>query len=156
MSEFELFDEKNIPDATGLRIAIVAARFNSDITDRLTEGALDALKKANAAEVKLIRVPGCYELPLIVKKIAEGKEFDAIVALGTVIRGETPHFDYVAAEAAAGLSRAAYDSGIPVSFGVLTTENTAQALERAGGKHGNKGAEAAYTAIETVRALKQL
>ncbi|MFA5867744.1 MAG: 6,7-dimethyl-8-ribityllumazine synthase [Actinomycetota bacterium] len=151
-----MFTSENIPDGSGMNIAVVAARFNAEITEALTAGALDALKMAKAKNVKLFNVPGCYELPLVVKKLAESGRYDAVVALGAVVRGETPHFDYVAAETAAGLARASYDTGVPVSFGVLTTDDVGQAKDRAGGKHGNKGADAAYTAVAMARTLKSL
>jgi 6,7-dimethyl-8-ribityllumazine synthase len=156
VSKEKLYSNDNIPDGSGLRIAVVAARFNAEITEKLAAGALDALAKAKTGTVKLFKVPGCFELPLFVKKLADSGRYDAIVALGAVVRGETPHFDYVAAEASAGLARAAYDTGIPVAFGVLMTNSIEQALARAGGDHGNKGADAAYTAIEAVRVLKSL
>ncbi len=156
MAEDNLYTSKNIPDGSGLSVAVVAARFNGDITERLTEGAMEALKKANVASIKLIKVPGCFELPMVVRKLAESGHYDAIVSLGAVIRGETPHFDYVAAETATGLARASYESGVPVAFGVLTTNDISQALDRAGGKRGNKGADAAYTAVEMARIVKTL
>jgi len=156
MATEKMFTSENIPDGSGMNIAVVAARFNAEITEALTAGALDALKMAKAKNVKLFNVPGCYELPLVVKKLAESGRYDAVVALGAVVRGETPHFDYVAAETAAGLARASYDTGVPVSFGVLTTDDVGQAKDRAGGKHGNKGADAAYTAVAMARTLKSL
>jgi 6,7-dimethyl-8-ribityllumazine synthase len=156
MARAKLYTNENIPDGSGLRIAVVAARFNSEITEKLTVGTSGALEKASVRAVKLFKVPGCFELPLAVKKLAESGHYDAIVALGAIIRGETPHFDYVAAETAAGLARASYETGVPVAFGVLTTENIEQALDRAGGKLGNKGAEAAYTAVEMARTVKSI
>jgi 6,7-dimethyl-8-ribityllumazine synthase len=136
-------------DARGLRFAIVVARFNSNITAKLLEGAQKALHDASAAVADVYYVPGAFELPLAAKHLAES--YDAIVALGAVIRGGTPHFDYVAGEAARGLMRAALDTGVPVAFGVLTTDTVEQAEERAGGSHGNKGFDAAKTAIEMAR-----
>lgn len=156
MAKDKLYTKENMPDGSGLRIAVVAARFNAEITKSLTAAAVEALRQANAGDVKLFEVPGCFELPLVAKKLAESGHYDAIVALGAVIRGETPHFDYVAAEAAAGLARASYETGVPVAFGVLTTDDIEQAKDRAGGKYGNKGAEAAFAAIEAARTIKSL
>ncbi len=135
-------------DARGLKFAIVVARFNSGITGRLLEGAREALTKAGAS-VEIFQVPGAFELPLAAKRLASA--FDGIVALGAVIRGETPHFDYVAGAAAHGLQQVALETGKPVSFGVLTTNTLAEAEARAGGAHGNKGYDAAMTAIEMAR-----
>jgi len=156
MAQDRLFNESEIPDASDLHVAVIWARFNRDITERLLDGALSALKTSGAAAVKVYQVPGCFELPLVARKLAETGDFDAVVALGAVIRGETPHFDYVAGEAAAGLARASYDTGIPVAFGVLTTNNRDQAQDRAGGRSGNKGADAALTAVETALTIKSL
>jgi 6,7-dimethyl-8-ribityllumazine synthase len=136
-------------DARGLRFAIVVARFNGKITEKLLEGAQKALHDASAAVVDVYYVPGAFELPLAAKHLAES--YDALVALGAVIRGGTPHFDYVAGEAARGLQQAALETGVPVAFGVLTTDTVEQAEERAGGAHGNKGHDAAMTAIEMAR-----
>jgi 6,7-dimethyl-8-ribityllumazine synthase len=136
-------------DARGLRFAIVVSRFNSDITGKLLEGARQALHEAAAQTVDVFYVPGAFELPLAAKHLAES--YDAIVALGAVIRGETPHFDYVAGEAARGLQQVALETGVPVSFGVLTTDTVEQAEARAGGSRGNKGHDAAMTAIEMAR-----
>ena len=138
-------------DATGLRFAIVVARFNRAITERLLEGAREALEKAGAARHEVFRVPGAFELPFAAKKLAGGGDFDAIIALGCVIRGETPHFEYVAGECARGLQQVALETGVPVAFGVLTTDTQAQAEARAGGEAGNKGFEAAMTAVEMAR-----
>jgi 6,7-dimethyl-8-ribityllumazine synthase len=144
-------------DAHGLTFAIVVARFNSAITSKLLEGARDALTKAGAASIEVFEVPGAFELPLAAKRLALGggqfvnRTYSAIIALGAVIRGETPHFDYVAGEAARGLQQVALDSLIPVAFGVLTTDTQEQAAARAGGQHGNKGYDAAMTAIEMAR-----
>ncbi len=144
----------------GTRFAIVASRFNHFIVDRLVEGALDALRRhgADLANVTVVRVPGAWEMPLAVTRLLKKGGFDAIVALGAVIRGSTPHFDYVAAEVSKGLAHAAMDHGVPVAFGVLTTDTIEQAVERAGAKSGNKGWESACSAIEMVslsRALDQ-
>lgn len=137
-------------DANGLKFAIVVARFNSGITSKLLAGAREALTKAGAAGVEIFEVPGAFELPLAAKWLAHGG-YSAIIALGAVIRGETPHFDYVAGEAARGLQQVALECNIPVAFGVLTTDTLEQAEARAGGKHGNKGYDAAMTAIEMAR-----
>jgi 6,7-dimethyl-8-ribityllumazine synthase len=138
-------------DATGLNFAILVARFNSAITEKLLAGAREAFTKAGAKSQQVFYVPGAFELPCAAKKLAERGGFDAIVALGAVIRGGTPHFEYVAGEAARGLQQAGLDSGVPVIFGVLTTDNLEQAEERAGGAAGNKGFDAAMTAIEMAR-----
>lgn len=144
--------------ARDLRIAIVAARFNEAIVDSLVKGAVDSLLRHGATEkqIELIKVPGAYDLPLVVKRAAATGRYDAIVALGVVIRGATAHFDYVAGQCAAGLGDVARESGVPVSFGVLTTETIEQAIERAGTKAGNKGADAALSALELANLLKRL
>ena len=141
-----------------LRIAIVAARFNEMIVDSLVRGAVDALLRHGASEKQLevIRVPGAFDLPFVVRRVAASKRYDAIVALGAVIRGATPHFDHVAGQCAAGLARAADETGVPVAFGVLTTDTIEQAIERAGTKAGNKGADAALCALELANLLKRL
>ncbi|RDE87754.1 MULTISPECIES: 6,7-dimethyl-8-ribityllumazine synthase [Aggregatibacter] len=141
------------------KIAVVISRFNSFINESLLEGALDALKRVGQVKddnITLVRVPGAYELPLVARRLAESKKFDAIVALGTVIRGGTAHFEYVAGEASSGLGKVAMEAEIPVAFGVLTTENIEQAIERAGTKAGNKGAEAALVALEMYNLLNQI
>jgi 6,7-dimethyl-8-ribityllumazine synthase len=145
-------------DASGLKFAIVVARFNSFITDRLLAGALDALKRsgAQADDIEIVKVPGSWELPLTAKTLAAKKQHAAIIALGAVIRGETPHFDYVANQAASGLAAVALETGVPVAFGVLTTNTVEQAIDRAGGKSGNKGYDAAITAIEMADLLRRL
>lgn len=144
--------------ADSLRVAIVATRYNSPIVDRLRQGAIDALleRGARAADLAVILVPGAFELPLAVRKAADSGRYDAIVALATVVRGETPHFDFVAGECAAGISRAMSDTGVPVGFGVLTVESFEQAIERSGGNVGNKGAEAALAAIEMAALIRRL
>lgn len=141
-----------------LRIVLVASRFNESIVERLVQGAIEALAShgADPASLELVRVPGAFDLPPVVRKLAESRNFDAIVALGAVIRGETPHFDYVAGECAAGLARIAYETGVPVAFGVLTTDTVEQAEERAGGGEGNKGADAARAAIELANLMRKL
>ncbi|HMF05357.1 MAG TPA: 6,7-dimethyl-8-ribityllumazine synthase [Acidimicrobiia bacterium] len=145
-------------DASGMRVAIVASRFNDDVTKLLLDGALRELadRGLDPESVPVVWVPGAFEIPLVAKRLAESGERDAVICVGAVIRGDTPHFDYVAGECAAGVSRAALDSGVPVAFGVLTTEDRDQALARAGGVEGNKGAEAAATAVEMVDLLRQL
>ena len=144
--------------ARDARIAIVAARFNDFVVERLVQGALDALLRHGAAEknLELVRVPGCFDMPLVVRRLAQSRRYDAIVALGAVVKGETAHFDYVAGECAAGLARAAADTGVPVGFGVLTCATMEQAIDRAGGKAGNKGADAALAALEMSNLLKRL
>lgn len=134
----------------GKRFAIVAGRFNEYIVDSLVKGALDALSRhgVDSAGVPVVQVPGCYELPLVAKKLARSGDYDGIIALGAVIRGATPHFDYVAGNCASGLAQVAYDFELPVAFGVLTTDTIEQAIERAGTKAGNKGADAALTVLE--------
>ncbi len=136
-------------DARGLTFAIIVARFNSGVTEKLLEGAQEALKQAQANSVRVFYVPGAFELPQAARKLA--KAFDAIIALGAVIRGETPHFEYVAGAAANGLQQVALETGTPVAFGVLTTNTVAEAEARAGGSHGNKGFDAAMTAVEMAR-----
>ena len=136
-------------DAKGLSFAIVVARFNSAITEKLLAGAQEALSKAGAKSSRVFWVPGAFELPFAARKLA--KAFDAVIALGAVIRGETPHFDWVAGAAAQGLQRVTLDTGTPVAFGVLTTNTLAEAEARAGGAHGNRGYDAAMTAIEMAR-----
>ena len=138
-------------DATGLRIAVVVARFNSLITDKLKDGALEALAKAHTKTIRVFTVPGAYELPLAAKVLARTGHWDGIVTLGAVIRGGTPHFDYVAGECARGLQQVMLDTLVPVAFGVLTTDNLDQAEARAGGELGNKGYDAAMTVIEMIR-----
>ncbi len=142
----------------GLRVAIAASRFNDLVVERLLAGARDGLIRhgVDEASITVAWTPGAVELPLVAQRLAASGEFDAVICLGAVIRGATGHYDHVATQCAAGLSRVALDTGIPVVFGVLTTENTEQALERAGGKAGNKGFEAATTAIEMVDLLRRL
>jgi len=141
-----------------LRIACVAARFNDFVVEPLLRGALDALGRHGVGEdrIEVIRVPGAFEIPLVVRKLASSGRYDALIALGAVIRGDTPHFDYVAGECASGLARVALETGVPVAFGVLTTDTIEQATDRAGGKAGNKGADAALAAIEMVALLRKL
>lgn len=145
-------------DASGQKIAIVAARFNEFITQKLLGGALDAIRRHNGSEddVTLVWVPGAFEIPLAAQKLAQSKKYDAVICLGAVIRGSTPHFDYVAGESAKGVAQAAMSTGVPVVFGVLTTDSIEQAIERAGTKAGNKGFDAAVTAMEMVNLYKQI
>jgi 6,7-dimethyl-8-ribityllumazine synthase len=143
-------------NAADFKFAVVCAQFNSVITDVLLSGALDALKRSGAVDIEVVKVPGAWELPLAAKTIAENKPPDAIVALGAVIRGDTPHFDFVAGQAASGLAQVQLQSGIPVAFGVLTTDTMQQAADRAGGKHGNKGYDAAMVAIEMADLIRRL
>jgi 6,7-dimethyl-8-ribityllumazine synthase len=144
--------------ARDLRFAIVAARFNDMIVDSLIRGAVDTLVRHGAAEkqIELVRVPGAFDLPLVVQKLAVSKRCDAIIALGAVIRGATPHFDHVAGQCAAGLARTSLETGVPVAFGVLTTDTIEQAIERAGTKAGNKGSDAALCALELANLLRRL
>ncbi len=142
--------------AAGLKTGIVVARFNSFITERLLEGALDALVRhgADGDDQTIVRVPGAWEIPLVCKRLAESGKYDAVVAIGAVIRGSTPHFDMVASEVSKGVAQASLHSGVPIAFGVLTTDTIEQAIERAGTKAGNKGAEAAMAAVEMVQVLR--
>jgi len=144
--------------AEGFRFAVIVSRFNDFISSRLVEGAMDALLRHGGAEdqVLLIKVPGAFETPLAAKRLAESGRYDAVICLGAVIRGATPHFDYVAAEVSKGVAGVALETNIPVTFGILTTDNLEQAIERAGSKSGNKGYEAAMAAIEMVNLFKEL
>jgi 6,7-dimethyl-8-ribityllumazine synthase len=144
-------------NAKGFRFAIVASRFNSFITDRLLEGALDALKRHGAEDkqIDVYKVPGSFEIPLTAKLLAKRKNVDCVVCLGTVIRGATPHFEYIASEVAKGIAQVSLEYEKPVVFGVITSENIEQAIERAGTKSGNKGYDAAMTAIEMVNLIKE-
>ena len=143
-------------NASGLRIAVIAGRFNSFITERLLEGAIDAFVRSGGERdaIDLVRVPGSWEMPVVAAELARQKRHDAIVCLGAVIRGETPHFDYVAGNAASGLAGIAVETGVPVVFGVLTTNTVEQAVDRAGAKSGNKGFDSVLTAIEMANLLK--
>ena len=145
--------------ATGKKFAIVVSRFNSFVVESLLEGALDTLERhgeVSSDDITVVRVPGAYELPIVAKKLAEKKSFDGIIALGAVIRGGTPHFDFVAGECSKGLGQLTLQLDIPISFGVLTVDTIEQAIERAGTKAGNKGAEAAMGTIEMVNVLRQI
>lgn len=144
--------------ARDLRFAFIAARFNDIIVDPLIRGALDALKRHGATEkqIEIVRVPGAFDIPLVARKLAQSRRYDALVTLGAVVRGQTPHFDYVAGECASGISRIALETGVPIAFGVLTTDTMEQAMDRAGGKAGNKGADVALVAIEMANLLRRL
>ena len=145
-------------NAQGMRFGVVVSRFNEFLTSKLLGGALDCLHRHGADEddITVAWVPGAYELPLVAKKMDESKKYDAIIAIGVVIRGATSHYDYVCNEAAKGIAQASMSTGVPVSFSLVTTENIEQAIERAGTKAGNKGADGALTAIEMANLLKQL
>ena len=150
--------EGTLQVGAGERYALLVSRFNSFITQQLEQGAIDGLKRHGATEeqIQVIYSPGAYEIPLLAQKIARSGKFSAVLCLGAVIRGGTPHFDYVAGEAAKGIAQVGLDTGVPVIFGILTTDSIEQAIERAGTKAGNKGVDAAMTAIEMVNLLKQL
>jgi 6,7-dimethyl-8-ribityllumazine synthase len=144
--------------AKGLKFAVVVSRFNDFITSRLLEGAVDALIRHGAKDddIDVVKVPGSFEIPLAAKKIAAKGNYNAVICLGTVIRGATPHFDYVAAEVSKGIAAASMETGIPIAFGVITTDTIEQAVERAGTKAGNKGWDSALTAIEMAQIMKQI
>ncbi|HZS13055.1 MAG TPA: 6,7-dimethyl-8-ribityllumazine synthase [Candidatus Dormibacteraeota bacterium] len=145
-------------DATGMRLGIVVARFNDFVAQRLLDGAVDTLVRHGADEddLTVVWVPGSFEIPMAAQELATGGRVDAVVCLGVVVRGETPHFDFVAGEAAKGVGAVGLQTRVPVSFGVVTTETMEQAIDRAGGKHGNKGADAALAAVEMVSLLRAL
>ncbi len=145
-------------NASGLRLAIVASRFNDFLVDKLIQGALDAIDRHGGSDedTTLIRVPGAFEIPVAARKLAQSKKYDAVICLGCVVRGNTTHYDYVAGETAKGIAAAGLDTGVPVIFGVVTTENLEQAIERCGTKAGNKGADAAIAAIEMANVLRKL
>jgi 6,7-dimethyl-8-ribityllumazine synthase len=144
--------------ADGIKFAIAVSRFNSFITERLLEGALDCLRRHGCSDddVEVFKTPGSFELPLVAKKLAKSSKYDAVIVLGAVIRGETPHFDYVAAEVSKGVAQVSLETEKPVIFGVLTTDSVEQAIDRAGAKAGNKGWEAALAAIEMANLLKEM
>ena len=156
MSEYKTIEGDYTP--RGARFGIVLSRFNHFIGDRLLEGALDSLVRhgVDVAAIEVVRVPGAFEMPLALQAMAESKKYDALIALGAVIRGATPHFEYVAGECTRGVAAVQTKYGLPVAFGVLTVDTIEQAIERAGTKAGNKGAEAAMTALEMVNLLKKL
>jgi 6,7-dimethyl-8-ribityllumazine synthase len=141
-----------------LRFALVAARFNDSIVEPLVRGAVDTLRRHGASEkqIEIVRVPGAFDIPIVARKLALSRRYEALIALGAVVRGQTPHFDYVAGECASGIARIALESGVPIAFGVLTTDTMEQAFERAGGKAGNKGADAALVAVEMANLLRRL
>jgi 6,7-dimethyl-8-ribityllumazine synthase len=144
--------------ARDLRFAIVAARFNDFVVEALIRGALDALRRHGVVDkqIDIVRVPGAFDIPIVARKLALAHRYEALIALGCVIRGQTPHFDYVAGECAGGIARIALESGVPIAFGVLTTDTAEQAVDRAGGKAGNKGADAALVALEMANLLRRL
>ncbi|MGM0509202.1 MAG: 6,7-dimethyl-8-ribityllumazine synthase [Fusobacteriota bacterium] len=142
----------------GLKVGIVVSRFNSFITSKLLDGALDTLRRhgVNEDNIEVVWVPGAYEIPLIAKKMANSTKYHAVITLGAVIRGATPHFDYVSAEVSKGVASVSLETGVPVVFGVLTTDTIEQAIERAGTKAGNKGADAALSAIELINLVREI
>ncbi len=143
---------------TGIKVGIVVTRFNEFITSKLLSGAIDALKRhgVNESEIDVVWIPGAYEIPLIAKKMAESTKYHVVITLGAVIRGATPHFEYVSGEVSKGVANVGLETGVPIIFGVLTTDSIEQAIERAGTKAGNKGFEAGVTAIEMVNILKEI
>ncbi|HEX8649553.1 MAG TPA: 6,7-dimethyl-8-ribityllumazine synthase [Pyrinomonadaceae bacterium] len=145
-------------NAEGFRFALIASRWNDFLTARLTEGALDALERLGAGEkaVELFKVPGSFEIPLLARKLAASGKFDAIVCLGTIIRGQTPHFEYIAGEVTKGIAQAGMETGVPVVYGIVTADTLEQAIDRAGVKAGNKGFEAAMSAVELVNLYKEV
>lgn len=157
MAEINNIEGQLVPDGK-VKVAIICARFNRFIVDHLESGCLDTLYRHGVApeDVTVVRTPGAFEMPMVAKKLATSGSYDAIIALGAVIRGSTPHFDQVAGACSRGLSSVASDTGVPVIFGVLTTDNVEQAIERAGAKAGNKGSDAAATAIEMISLMRQL
>lgn len=151
-------EQKGNLSARGLRFAIVVSRFNSFITERLLNGALDALERAGAdsKKIEVVRVPGSFEIPLTARNLAASGRYHAVICLGAILRGETSHFEYLSAEVARGVQRAALDTGVPIAFGVITVDTLEQAIDRAGAKGGNKGAEAALTAVEMANLLRRI
>ncbi len=149
---------EGLMEAKGYKIALIASRFNDFMVNSLIGGAVDYLVRhgADKEDLTIIRVPGAFEMPIVAKKVADSKKYDGIIALGAVIRGATPHFDFVASETTKGLAHVSLEYGIPVGFGLLTTDNMEQAIERSGSKAGNKGVEAASALLETLQVLKQL
>ena len=143
-------------DGRGLRVGVVASRFNEATTRLLMEGALDGLRRCGVEEVDVAWVPGAFEIPLVAARLARSGRYDAVVCVGAVVRGQTPHFEYVAGHSAAGIARAALDSGVPVLYGVVTADDPQQAADRAGGKAGNRGRDAALAAVEMATLLRQL
>ncbi len=149
---------EGVLSAKGLKFGIIVGRFNNLITEKLLEGAIDCIKRheGNEEDITVVRVPGSFEIPLAAKKLAKSNRYDAIICLGAVIRGATPHFDYVANEVTKGIALVSLETEIPISYGILTTDTIEQAIERAGTKMGNKGFDAALTAIEMANLLKQI
>jgi len=145
-------------NAAGLKFAIIVSRFNSVVTERLLAGALDALARTGCdpGAIQIVRVPGSWELPVVARELAASKRHDAIICLSAVIRGDTPHYEYIAAEAAKGLAQTALETGVPIAFGVLTCDTLEQAIDRAGAKSGNKGFDAAMTAVEMGNLMRRL
>ena len=143
-------------NAEGFRFAIVASRWNDFLTSRLIEGALDALERLGASEtaVEIFKVPGSFEIPLLARRVAETERFDAVICVGTILRGQTPHFEYIAGEVTKGIAQAAMSTGVPVLYGIITADTLEQAIDRAGVKAGNKGFEAAMSAVEMVNLYK--
>lgn len=150
-------ERKGNLDARGLRLAVIVSRFNSFITERLLAGALDALARAGADEkqIEVVRVPGSFEIPVTAKQLAQTGRYHALITLGCIIRGDTQHFDYISAEVTRGIQQAAVMTGVPIAFGVLTTDTLEQAIDRAGAKSGNKGAETALAAVELANLLSR-
>ena len=144
--------------STGLKFGIIASRFNDFVTSRLLSGALDALERTGAsdANIVVVKVPGSFEIPLAAQKLARTKQYDALICLGTLIRGETPHFEYICSEVTKGIAAVSLEAGIPMAFGVLTADTVEQAIDRAGLKSGNKGFDAAMSAVEMANLVKQL
>ena len=145
-------------NSSGMRFAIVASRFNEFVTSRLLGGAIDALERTGAedANITVVRVPGSFEIPLAAKRLAASKKYDAVICIGTLIRGDTPHFEFISSEVTKGISTVSLETEVPVAFGVLTADSVEQAIDRAGLKSGNKGFEAAMSAIEMVNLIKQI
>jgi 6,7-dimethyl-8-ribityllumazine synthase len=158
LSEGEMKIIQGELQAKGLRFAVVVSRFNDFITSKLLDGAVDALVRHGAKEddIEVVKVPGAFEIPLTAKKLASKGSYNAVICLGTVIRGATPHFEYVAAEVSKGVASASLETGVPIAFGVITSDTIEQAVERAGTKSGNKGFDAAITAIEMAQVMKKL
>lgn len=144
--------------AKGLRVGVVVSRFNDFISNKLLEGAVDTLLRSGASDgdIEVVKVPGSFEIPVIAQAMAAKGRYDAIICLGTIIRGSTPHFDYIASEVAKGIARISLDAGLPIAFGIITADNIEQAIERAGTKSGNKGRDAALSAIEMANLFKEL
>jgi len=158
MSEIKIYEGRMVVADADTRFCIVASRFNSFIVEQLIAGAVDTLERHGAGkdQIDIVKVPGAFELPIVTQRVAAGKRYDAIIALGAVVRGATPHFEYVAGECVKGISQVSLQYDVPVSFGILTVDSLEQAIERAGTKAGNKGAEAALSAIETANVLREL